>query len=351
VIGRAAGTVSSSGPSIRFRTFPVGQLRQEPIHRLVQPQLAFLHQDHRRCGRDRLGHRGNAEDRVPPHRAAPERLLADRIDVDLAAPADERDETGELAARNIAGHDIVHAAKPRPGQSSGAHRLLPPTGLIRSRWPPWRGLSRRRAHGGGRAERRRSRRSSQEGPAVEPRPSLLRYRNIFSWFRLRSRDPARSGRSLPTFGRHPARPHPGSRVKSGREHRAHSSSRRTGWCRIDLSTGSFCGSPATVCRTVPLCTSEEPHERSALLRDAVESVRERAMTDASSTNQPRIARIWRGRTTRERADEYAGYLYEHGIKPLEEKALGVQLLREDRETESEFVRDGSICRPPPRNLR
>ena len=53
--------------------------------------------------------------------------------------------------------------------------------------------------------------------------------------------------------------------------------------------------------------------------------------------RPTIARIWRGRTTRTRADEYARYLYEHGIRPLEEKALGVQMLREDREDESEFV--------------
>jgi hypothetical protein len=52
---------------------------------------------------------------------------------------------------------------------------------------------------------------------------------------------------------------------------------------------------------------------------------------------PTIARIWRGRTTRERADEYQAYLYETGIRPLEEKALGVQLFREDREAESEFV--------------
>jgi hypothetical protein len=56
-----------------------------------------------------------------------------------------------------------------------------------------------------------------------------------------------------------------------------------------------------------------------------------------STTAPTIARIWRGRTTRARADEYAAYLYEHGIKPLEQKALGVQQLREDREMESEFV--------------
>jgi hypothetical protein len=53
--------------------------------------------------------------------------------------------------------------------------------------------------------------------------------------------------------------------------------------------------------------------------------------------QPTIARIWRGRTTRARADEYARYLHEHGIKPLEDKALGVQSLREDRDGETEFV--------------
>jgi hypothetical protein len=56
-----------------------------------------------------------------------------------------------------------------------------------------------------------------------------------------------------------------------------------------------------------------------------------------SKPRPTIARIWRGRATAAKADEYARYLYEHGIRPLEEKALGVQLLREDRASESEFV--------------
>jgi hypothetical protein len=59
------------------------------------------------------------------------------------------------------------------------------------------------------------------------------------------------------------------------------------------------------------------------------------MSPASS--KPTIARIWRGRTTRDRANEYATYLYEVGIKPLEEKALAVMQLREDRAEESEFV--------------
>ena len=61
------------------------------------------------------------------------------------------------------------------------------------------------------------------------------------------------------------------------------------------------------------------------------------MNDVQGKPRPRIARIWRGRTTRERADEYAAYLYKHGIGPLEGKALGVQSLREDRETETELV--------------
>jgi hypothetical protein len=52
---------------------------------------------------------------------------------------------------------------------------------------------------------------------------------------------------------------------------------------------------------------------------------------------PTIARIWRGRTPVARADEYAAYLYGNGIKPLERMALGVQLSREDRDGESEFV--------------
>jgi hypothetical protein len=58
---------------------------------------------------------------------------------------------------------------------------------------------------------------------------------------------------------------------------------------------------------------------------------------AQAAGRPTIARIWRGRVRRERADEYEAYNYEVGIKPLIEKALGVQTFREDREHESEFM--------------
>lgn len=61
------------------------------------------------------------------------------------------------------------------------------------------------------------------------------------------------------------------------------------------------------------------------------------MSQGKEDVKPAIARIWRGRVSAARADDYAEYLYEHGIRPLEEKALGVQLFREDRERESEFV--------------
>jgi heme-degrading monooxygenase HmoA len=58
----------------------------------------------------------------------------------------------------------------------------------------------------------------------------------------------------------------------------------------------------------------------------------------SDTSRPKFARIWRGRTTRDKADDYQRYLLKHGIVPLEAKgAVGVQKLREDRATETEFV--------------
>jgi heme-degrading monooxygenase HmoA len=61
------------------------------------------------------------------------------------------------------------------------------------------------------------------------------------------------------------------------------------------------------------------------------------MASDDASQRPTIARIWRGRTSRVRADEYEAYNYEAGIKPLIEKAMGVQTLREDRDDETEFV--------------
>lgn len=58
---------------------------------------------------------------------------------------------------------------------------------------------------------------------------------------------------------------------------------------------------------------------------------------STTAKAPTIARVWRGRTRRERADEYERYNYEAGIKPLMAKALGVQTFRADGPEETEFV--------------
>jgi hypothetical protein len=58
--------------------------------------------------------------------------------------------------------------------------------------------------------------------------------------------------------------------------------------------------------------------------------------ESMRNRQPTIVRIWRGRTTREKADAYAAY-HHANLKPLIEASLGVENLREDRERESEFV--------------
>lgn len=67
--------------------------------------------------------------------------------------------------------------------------------------------------------------------------------------------------------------------------------------------------------------------------------RQACLSEGEESHMPQasIARIWRGRTTRERAGAYEPYLREAGIAPLEEKALAVQLFREDCKTETEFV--------------
>jgi heme-degrading monooxygenase HmoA len=59
--------------------------------------------------------------------------------------------------------------------------------------------------------------------------------------------------------------------------------------------------------------------------------------NTSILKQPTVVRIWRGRTSRDRADAYEAYHHEAGIKPLLTKALGIQTFREDREHETEFM--------------
>jgi heme-degrading monooxygenase HmoA len=58
----------------------------------------------------------------------------------------------------------------------------------------------------------------------------------------------------------------------------------------------------------------------------------------SVAGRAKFARVWRGRTVKAKADEYQHYLLQNGVAPLEAKgALDVEMLREDHESETEFV--------------
>ena len=76
-----------------------GELGHPLSDRVVQPELAFLHQHQRRGGGDRLGHRGDAEERVARHwRAAGDVALAQRVELQfLALAPDQRHKAREVA--------------------------------------------------------------------------------------------------------------------------------------------------------------------------------------------------------------------------------------------------------------
>ena len=57
---------------------PVGELGQQVVDGIVEPQPALLDEDQRADGDDRLGHRRDAEDRVAADRLAPRRGSARR---------------------------------------------------------------------------------------------------------------------------------------------------------------------------------------------------------------------------------------------------------------------------------
>jgi hypothetical protein len=78
-------------------------------------------------------------------------------------------------------------------------------------------------------------------------------------------------------------------------------------------------------------------DRRAVLMLAAVLFSPTCIVGSNMPTRPTIARIWRGRTRRAIADTYEQYMRTEGIPPLEKTALGVQLLREDREDETWFT--------------
>jgi hypothetical protein len=86
-----------------------GQLGQQLVDRLLEVDDVVLDQDHRGGGEHRLGHRGDPEDRVAAHRhATVESRRADRLDPDVVAARDERDDPRELATLDACRHRLPH---------------------------------------------------------------------------------------------------------------------------------------------------------------------------------------------------------------------------------------------------
>src|ERR1017187_9365376 len=68
-------------------------------------------------------------------------------------------------------------------------------------------------------------------------------------------------------------------------------------------------------------------------------VRPAAAAEPTLLASPLIARIWHGRTPAAKADEYATYLFEAGIKNIAavQGNRGAQMMRGDNGDESEFM--------------
>jgi hypothetical protein len=121
VIGRLAGTVLVQRAVGPLEHPPVGEFGQPRIHRVIQPQPAFVEQDHHRCDRERLGRRGHPEDRVPAHwRATVMTHRPDRFDVRLLAPADQSDQPGNLPGLDRPRQHLTQSAQPRLGEAAVA---------------------------------------------------------------------------------------------------------------------------------------------------------------------------------------------------------------------------------------
>ena len=100
------------------------ELRDVLRHGVVQPQPSLFEHHHDRDADHRLGHRGQAEDRVAPHRLSPFLVHgAGHVDVgNLAFPGDEHDGTGDLARLHVAFDQLVDALQPLLGQADGLWR-------------------------------------------------------------------------------------------------------------------------------------------------------------------------------------------------------------------------------------
>jgi hypothetical protein len=88
------------------------------VHRIVEPEPAFLDQDHGADRRDRLGRRREPEDCVSLHlHVAVEGHGADRLNVLPPALVYQRYQTRRVASFHVTGQAGVHSREPVKGEA------------------------------------------------------------------------------------------------------------------------------------------------------------------------------------------------------------------------------------------
>ena len=117
VIGRCAGHGVAVDRSPRVdEDPPVGELGQQVVDRIVEPQPALLDEDQGADRDDRLGHRRDAEDRCrgEPVAPSPRVRVPATPDLDVVVAGGQPGDAADGVALHVAGHDV--AQPPEAGQ-------------------------------------------------------------------------------------------------------------------------------------------------------------------------------------------------------------------------------------------
>jgi hypothetical protein len=143
-VGRDGVAVDRSPPVDEHP--PVGELWEQVVDGIVEPQAALLQEDQCGDGGHRLAHRGDAEDRVPLHRG---RLAAGQragdADLDVLVTGRQPGDAADGAVLDVPGHDLAQPGDPARVEST--HASFDPTsgrnssrspddlgGIRRNRW-------------------------------------------------------------------------------------------------------------------------------------------------------------------------------------------------------------------------
>jgi hypothetical protein len=112
----------------RFQHATVRELGDPGIDRIVEPDSAIFDQNHRGNRGDRFGQRRDAKDRVARHRRRiAHGRRAKRLDVKVVVAADERDESGRVAAFHVSRQNSMHEVEPRLCETCSTHvQILTP---------------------------------------------------------------------------------------------------------------------------------------------------------------------------------------------------------------------------------